>query len=196
MCSYCHNPELIFADGEIVSEEEFFAMIAENRHMLDGVCVSGGEPCLQLGLPEFLSKLKKLGLKIKLDTNGSAPEMLSRVLRERLVDYVAVDIKSSWENYSRVARLASVTDKVKKSLSIIYESGVNCEFRTTIFPGVHTIQDFIAIAGYLKPGSKYFIQNIKCDKTLELISMEQSLFADEVANELKLRFLQLVIGSR
>ena len=196
MCPYCHNPELLFADGETVSEEDFFAMLAENRHMLDGVCVSGGEPCLQSGLPEFLSKLKKLGLKVKLDTNGSVPEMLSRVLSQRLVDYVAMDIKSSWENYSRVARLVSAADKVKNSLSIIYEARVDCEFRTTIFPGVHTIQDFIAIAGYLEPKSKYFIQNIKRDKTLEPISAEQNLFADEVANELKSRFPHLIIGSR
>ena len=196
MCSYCHNPELIFAEGETISEEDFFAMLAENRHMLDGVCVSGGEPCLQLGLPEFLSKLKKLGFKVKLDTNGSVPEMLSRVLKEGLVDYVAMDIKSSWENYSRVARLVSVADKVKNSLSIIYESGVNCEFRTTIFPGVHTIQDFVAIAGCLKPGSKYFIQNIRRDKTLEPISAEQNLFSDEVANELRMCFPHLIIGSR
>jgi len=196
MCSYCHNPELIFADGETVSEEDFFSMLAENRHMLDGVCVSGGEPCLQSELPEFLSKLKKLGLKVKLDTNGSVPEMLSRVLREKLVDYVAMDIKSSWENYSRVARLTSAADKVKNSLSIIYEEGVDCEFRTTIFPGVHTIQDFISIAGYLEPKSKYFIQNIKRDKTLEPIFAEQDLFADEVANELKKIFPYLIIGSR
>jgi len=196
MCSYCHNPELIFADGETVSEEDFFSMLAENRHMLDGVCVSGGEPCLQSELPEFLSKLKKLGLKVKLDTNGSVPEMLSRVLREELVDYVAMDIKSSWENYSRVARLTSAADKVKNSLSIIYEEGVDCEFRTTIFPGVHTIQDFISIAGYLEPKSKYFIQNIKRDKTLEPIFAEQDLFADEVANELKKIFPYLIIGSR
>jgi len=196
MCSYCHNPELIFTDGETVSEEEFFAMLAENRHMLDGVCVSGGEPCLQSGLPEFLSKLKKLGLKVKLDTNGSVPEMLSHVLREELVDYIAMDIKSSWESYSRVARLASVADKIKDSLSIIYEANIDCEFRTTIFPGVHAMQDFISIAGYLKPGSKYFIQNIKRDKTLEPISAEQSLFSDEVANELRMCFPHLIIGSR
>ena len=196
MCSYCHNPELIFEDGETVSEEDFFSMLAENRHMLDGVCVSGGEPCLQSGLPEFLSKLKKLGLKVKLDTNGSVPEMLSCVLKEGLVDYVAMDIKSSWENYSRVARLASVALKVKNSLSIIYEEGVDCEFRTTIFPGVHTMQDFISIAQCLKPGSKYFIQNIKLDKTLEPISTEQNLFADEVANELKKYFPYLIISGR
>jgi len=196
MCPYCHNPELLSADGDIVIEEDFFSMLLENRNMIDGVCVSGGEPCLQSGLPDFLSRLREYGFKIKIDTNGSVPEMLNRVLRERLVDYVAMDIKSSWENYSLIACIPGVAEKVKQSLTILQQSHIDYEFRTTIFPGTHTLGDFIAIAGYLKEGSKYFIQNIKLEKTLEAIPERQNLWAVDIADELKNRFPRLIIGYR
>ncbi|MFA5052926.1 MAG: anaerobic ribonucleoside-triphosphate reductase activating protein [Parcubacteria group bacterium] len=196
MCPYCHNPELLSAEGGIVLEEEFFSMLFANRRMLDGVCVTGGEPCLQLELPEFLSKLKDMGFKVKLDTNGSEPDMLGFILDKGLADYVAMDIKSSWENYSRIARPDSSADKVKKSLAVLQNSRTDHEFRTTIFPGVHTMDDFLSIAGYLKDGSKYFVQNIKREKTLEEIFAETDLFAENVAEELGNRFPKLLIDHR
>ncbi|MFA4999628.1 MAG: anaerobic ribonucleoside-triphosphate reductase activating protein [Parcubacteria group bacterium] len=196
MCPYCHNPELISMEGNVVLEEEFFSMLLKNRRMLDGVCVSGGEPCLQPALPEFLSKLKDLGFKIKLDTNGSEPDMLAFVLRKGLVDYVAMDVKSSWKNYPLVTHRKHAAVNAKKSLAILGDSGIDHEFRTTIFPGVHTIDDFISIAGYLRNGSKYFIQNIKREKTLTEITAESDLFAKDIAEKLESRFPNLLIGNR
>jgi len=196
MCPYCHNPELIPVDGGTVLEEEFFSVILENRKMLDGVVVTGGEPCLQPGLPEFLSKLKDFGFKVKLDTNGSEPEMLKFILSRGLADYVAMDIKSSWENYHRVAAPKGIAEKVKKSLSILNYSKTDHEFRTTILPGVHAMSDFVSIAGELGDGAKYFIQDVKLTKTLSEITAPSEFSASDVAEELKSRFSGLIIGHR
>lgn len=196
MCPYCHNPELIAVDGGTVLEEEFFSVILENRKMLDGVVVTGGEPCLQPGLPEFLSKLKDFGFKVKLDTNGSEPEMLRFILSRGLADYVAMDIKSSWENYHRVAAPKGIAEKVKKSLSILNSSKTDHEFRTTMLPGVHAMSDFVSIAGELGDGAKYFIQDVKLAKTLSEITAPSEFSASDVAEELKSRFSGLIIGHR
>jgi len=196
MCPYCHNPELISAKGGVVLESDFFTMLLENKQMIEGVCVSGGEPCLQSDLPEFLSKLKNIGFKVKLDTNGSNPEMLANIINANLADYVAMDIKSSWENYHLIARPKDIVLKVKQSLAIIQKSNIDYEFRTTIFPGTHTVNDFIAIAGYLKINNKYFIQDVKREKTLEKIPMSQTFYAEDIVAILQSRYPDLIISYR
>ncbi len=196
MCPYCHNPELISAEGGVVLESDFFTMLLENKKMIDGVCVSGGEPCLQTDLPEFLLKLKNMGFKVKLDTNGSKPEMVTAIINANLADYIAMDIKSSWENYHLIARPKDIVSKVKQSLAIIQQSNIDYEFRTTIFPGAHTMDDFIAIAGYLKKDNKYFIQDMKREKTLEKISGSQTFFAADIVAMLISHFPHLTIGYR
>lgn len=196
MCPYCHNPELISVEGGLVLEEEFLSLLLENRKMLDGVVITGGEPCLQPGLPEFMSKIKDYGFKIKLDTNGSEPDMLAFILSKGLADYVAMDIKSSWENYPKVAHPVGAADKVKKSLAAIQSSKVDHEFRTTIFPGTHTMEDFISIAGELSDGAKYFIQDIKLAKTFSEISSFSEFYSADVAEELKKRYPRLIVGHR
>jgi pyruvate formate lyase activating enzyme len=196
LCPYCHNPELIPSEGGVILEEDFFSMLLENKKMLDGVVVSGGEPCLQPGLPEFLSKIKDYGFKVKLDTNGSEPEMLEFILKRGLADYVAMDIKSSWENYPKVTKVTHAADKAKKSLGVLGKSKTDHEFRTTILPGAHTLDDFIAIAKELPANSKYFIQDIKLDKTYAEISAPSDFFAEDVARELKDAFSELIIEYR
>ncbi len=196
MCPYCHNPELIPIEGGTVLEEEFLSMLLENRKMLDGVVVSGGEPCLQPGLPEFLSKIKDYGFKVKLDTNGSEPGMLKFVISRGLADYVAMDIKASWDNYPSVVSAPDAALKVKRSLSVLKSSNIDHEFRTTILPGAHAMEDFISIAGELEDGAKYFIQDIKLEKTLSEISSPLQFSAAEVADELRTRFPKLIIGYR
>jgi pyruvate formate lyase activating enzyme len=195
-CPYCHNPELIPLEGGVILEEDFFSMLIENRKMLDGVVVTGGEPCFQSKLPEFLSKIKDYGFKVKLDTNGSRPKILEFILKRGLADYVAMDIKSSWGNYPNISKNINAAEKAKKSLSIIQESRIDHEFRTTIFPGVHTINDFISIAGELKEGEKYFIQNIQIAKTYSEIFSNQDFFAEDIAEEIKKRYPKLIIGHR
>jgi pyruvate formate lyase activating enzyme len=196
LCPYCHNPELIPSEGGVILEEEFFSMLLGNRKMLDGVVVSGGEPCLQPGLPEFMSKIKDYGFKVKLDTNGSEPEMLGFILKKGLADYVAMDIKSSWENYPKITLVADAALKTKKSLAILSESKIDHEFRTTILPGAHTLGDFISIAEELPAKSKYFIQDIKLDKTYAEVSANSDFFAEDIARELEIAFPELIIGHR
>jgi len=196
MCPYCHNPELIPSEGEVILEEDLFAMLLENRKMLDGIVVTGGEPCLQPGLPEFLSRIKDYGFKIKLDTNGSEPEMLEFILKKGLADYVAMDIKASWKNYPKITPLDHAAEKVKKSLAVLSESKADREFRTTIFPGAHTMNDFILIAKELPAESKYFIQDIKLDKTYAKITAPSDFFAEDVVRELKGDFPELIIEYR
>jgi pyruvate formate lyase activating enzyme len=200
LCPFCHNPELIPPSGNgMILESDVLNFLSDNLKMLEGVCVTGGEPTGRSDLPEFIRKIRSLGLAVKLDTNGSSPEMIANLLSLDLVDYIAMDIKAAWENYPRAIRslhAAAAAEKVKKSLSLISGSGIDHEFRTTVFPGVHSMDDFVSIAGYLHDGEKYFIQNIRLDKTLDEIVSEERLSASAIAGELKKVFPHLHIDWR
>ena len=200
LCPFCHNSELIPARGNgMILENDVLLFLSDNLKMLEGVCVTGGEPTGQSDLPEFIEKIKNLGLAVKLDTNGSSPETLKSIFSRNLVDYVAMDIKAAWENYPLAIKSPCADDyarKVKDSLLVIMDSGVDHEFRTTVFPGVHKTDDFISIAGYFRDGEKYFIQNIRLDKTLENINSEEKLSASEIAGEIGGLFPKLRVDWR
>ena len=161
-CPFCHNASLVKGTPDRLSEEELFAFLKKRSGLLDGVCVTGGEPCLHEDLPELLGKIRALGYKIKLDTNGSRPEMLRRLLKEGLVDYVAMDIKNSPEKYALTCGISeSPWERVKESLALLKESGVAFELRTTLVKGYHTPDDLAAIGRAVAPVPLYFLQSFE-----------------------------------
>lgn len=146
-CGYCHNPSLVVPEllhrEPDVSPEEVFAYLSMRRGWLDGVVVTGGEPTLQKDLPDFLERVQALGLRVKLDTNGTHPEVLFELFRKKLVNFVALDVKHfvTREDYARVTPTitAAETEAIRRTLALLREHGeVAREFRTTLIPGVHT----------------------------------------------------------
>jgi pyruvate formate lyase activating enzyme len=154
-CGYCHNPELVLPEqfaGEIPTEE-ILEFLASRRGLLDGVAISGGEPTMQADLPEFIRKVRALGFRIKLDTNGTNPEMLRQLIDEGLVDFVAMDIKGPLEKYVQIAARPVDLEAIQTSIRLI--KTVDHEFRTTIVRSQLEPRDFEEI-GYLVQGAKRF----------------------------------------
>ncbi len=161
LCPFCHNAPLVTkpSDAEDISEEEILYFLKKRTGILDGVCITGGEPLLHPTLPDFIKKVKALGYKVKLDTNGSFPERLISLVDEGLVDYVAMDVKNSFEKYSITAGCDVDIDKIKESIDFLLTGKVEYEFRTTVTKELHTIQDIEKIAKNIQGADKYFIQN-------------------------------------
>lgn len=169
-CSYCHNPELIpIKKTSDINADFIIECLKSRQNIIEGVCISGGEPTLHPDLPDFIRRIKNLGILVKLDTNGVHPKMIASIIQEGLVDYFAMDIKAPWSKYEAIIKVENpvIAENCKKTLRIIQNSCVDHEFRTTVFPPVHTEDDFIEMAGYLRPAEKYFIQNIRYEKTLD-----------------------------
>ena len=163
-CPFCHNGELVLDPGALppIPEEEVLAHLNKRRTVLDGVCISGGEPTLDPDLTSFLAKVRETGLSIKLDTNGYRPEVLRRVIDEGLVDYVAMDIKAGRDNYANACGLPNIDmAKIEESVGILASSGIGHEFRTTSEKGLHSLEDFKAIAAWLLGSSQDFLQDYK-----------------------------------
>lgn len=163
-CPFCHNADLLLHPeaSMLISEEEIFSFLKKRRKVLTGVCITGGEPTLQPDLPEFISKIRHLGYKVKLDTNGYRPEVLSVLLQDDLLDYIAMDIKSGFQHYARVSGIPKLkTDLIKESVSLIESSGIPYEFRTTVVKELHEEADFYEISHMLSPKSPYYIQSFK-----------------------------------
>ena len=142
--------------------EEVMGVLRKRRGMLDGVCITGGEPTLTSDLREFILRVRELGYLVKLDTNGYRPEVLENLLAEGLLDYVAMDIKSSPENYARVAGLPGLDlQRIRHSVELLMGAGVDYEFRTTVAQGLHTREDIEAIGRWLQGCRRYFLQNYR-----------------------------------
>ena len=160
-CPFCHNASLVvdIPKEAQISEEEFFAFLQKRIGILDGVCVSGGEPLLQPDIEQFIRKIKDMGFAVKLDTNGSFPEKLINLLEEGLIDYVAMDIKNSPETYAFTAGTEKLDiEAVQKSVAYLKEEHVPFEFRTTVVKHYHSKESFEEIGKWLVGTEKYFLQ--------------------------------------
>ena len=161
-CPFCHNASLVVdipKEAEI-SEEEFFAFLQKRKGILDGVCVSGGEPLLQPDIEQFIRKIKDMGFAVKLDTNGSFPNKLIHMVEQGLVDYVAMDIKNSPETYAFTSGTEALDiEAIKKSVSYLKEGHVPFEFRTTVVKRYHSKESFEEIGEWISGTEKYFLQN-------------------------------------
>lgn len=161
-CPFCHNPLLVTKTDEAdeYNEEEFFKFLGKRRGVLDGVCVTGGEPLMQSDAGEFISKIKAMGYKVKLDTNGTFPDRLEEILKSGSVDYVAMDLKNSPERYAQTVGIQGFDlTKITRSIEILKASGVEHEFRTTVVSPLHSAESIKGAAGMIEGTSKYFLQN-------------------------------------
>ncbi len=160
LCPFCHNALLVNESGEEnYATEEILAFLEKRKGLLDGVCISGGEPLLQQGIEEFIEQIKNMGYSVKLDTNGSFPEKLIAIVEKGLVDYVAMDVKNCIEKYPLSVGIDNFDTKtIEKSIDFLLEGKVDYEFRTTIVEQHHNIQDIEALAKRIKGAKRYFLQ--------------------------------------
>ncbi|MDD4706290.1 MAG: anaerobic ribonucleoside-triphosphate reductase activating protein [Bacilli bacterium] len=159
-CNYCHNSSLISFDKECLNEKKIFEFLEKRKKILDGVVISGGEALLQKDIKFFIKKVKDMGFKIKLDTNGSYNEKLKELLDEGLVDYVAMDIKHDKDHYSFITGFKKFDyDSVKMSIKLLESSNIEYEFRTTIVKEFHDLKSIENICQLINKKSKYYLQN-------------------------------------
>lgn len=158
-CPFCHNASLVVRDsGEAIAEEEIFDFLRARRGRLSGICISGGEPTLQPDLERFIRRVRELGYAVKLDTNGYSPDVLLRLISEGLLDYIAMDVKTSRERYSEVAGVEVDVSKIEQSAALVMRSGIPYEFRTTVVKELHTEEDFVKISEWLAGADQFYIQ--------------------------------------
>ena len=180
-CPFCQNPELVLEPEKqpSIAEGEFFGFLEERRKWIDGVCITGGEPTIWPGLPDFIKKIKSMGFFVKLDTNGSNPEMLEVLLKENLLDYISMDIKAPPEKYEAAAGVKVEMEKIKKSAELIRNSGVEYEFRSTILPKIHAKEDLLKIGNWLEGSRKFSIQQFRNEKTIDPAFQREKTFSRE-----------------
>ena len=192
-CGFCHNPELVNRSGEQIeiAEKEFFEFLKEKQGLIDGVCITGGEPTIYPDLIDFIKKIRSMEFLIKLDTNGSNPEVLEKLFAEKLLDFVAMDIKTSAEKYEKIHPVKSrdagspeaIFNRVKKSVEIIKNSGIDYEFRTTVVPGLVEKEDIEKIGKWLKGAKKIALQQFRNQKVLDEKFKKTQPYSDKAIKE-------------
>lgn len=159
-CPFCHNGDLVTGKAEAaISTEEFFRFLKKRQGILDGVCITGGEPLLQPDLEAFIREIRSLGYSVKLDTNGSMPDRLEDLAEKGLLDYVAMDLKNSPEHYGTTIGIEGYdTGEVDRSIRFLMEGDVPCEFRTTVVREFHQRTDFEAMGQWIRGAERYYLQ--------------------------------------
>ncbi|MFA6428848.1 MAG: anaerobic ribonucleoside-triphosphate reductase activating protein [Candidatus Buchananbacteria bacterium] len=174
-CRFCYNPQLVkpkvIKQAKLLSQTEVLDFLASRRRYLEGVCISGGEPTVQKDLKSFCQQLKKLGYAVKLDTNGLKPEVVRQLIEKKLVDYVAMDIKAPLAKYTKVVGKTIATKKIKESIKLLLawqatSPEVIVEFRSTLVPGLHKIEDVKQMAKLIAGAPVYYLQNFICPGSL------------------------------
>ncbi|MDI9569722.1 MAG: anaerobic ribonucleoside-triphosphate reductase activating protein [Pseudomonadota bacterium] len=188
-CPYCHNPELVDPRrfGKTIPAEDILAFLSGRRGKLDAVTVTGGEPTLQRGLADFLTRVKEMGFLVKLDTNGAAPAILARLLEKGLVDYIAMDVKGPLDKYAAITGVAVDAGVIVASVSLISASGIAHEFRTTLAAPFLTPEDVVVTAGLIPSRSRYVLQRFAPAEHLAPGLGEKNRFTDEEIDVVKSR---------
>jgi pyruvate formate lyase activating enzyme len=166
-CPYCHNPRLVSPHAAVDGWAAIVSHIYSKRAWLDGVVVTGGEPTEDPDLPSLLSAIAEMGMPVKLDTNGTHPEVLRHLLSEGLVSYVAMDVKATWAGYGRATGRADVADAAAESVRLLIASRIDHEFRTTVYPDAVTLDELPAIASTLAGGRLFALQQYRPTETLD-----------------------------
>ncbi len=189
-CPFCHNAPLVkgFNALPYLTEKEVFDYLEKRKGILDGVCITGGEPTLHPDLPILMEKIKNLGYKVKLDTNGTSPELVKTIDKNGLCDYFAMDIKNDRESYVKIIGFDSYdTKKVEQTVDYFLNKKSNYEFRTTLINEFHKKENIVKIAEWIKGANKYFLQKFKLG--------ENCLDADNLSpvdNQTTLEFLEIL----
>ena len=188
-CGFCYNPELVLPEKikehPKISEDFIFDFLKERQGMLEGVVITGGEPTIQRDLPDFLKKIKNLGYSVKLDSNGSNPEMLKELIDKKLIDYIALDIKGPREKYQKITGAEVDLEKIKKSVELAKNSNIDYEFRSTILPIVHTKEDIVNMAKWISGAKVYYLQQFRPEKTLDPKYEKYKPFSQEQLKEIQ-----------
>jgi len=170
-CPWCYSSELVLPEKikkqPKIPEKEFFKFLKERKKLLEGLVLCGGEPTLNKKLPNFIKKIKKLGYLVKIDTNGSNPKILKKLIKDKLIDYVAMDIKVPKEKYQKILGKNIKVKDIEESIKILKKEKVDYEFRTTVVPTVHTKEDILKIARWIGPAKRYYLQNFRPEKTVD-----------------------------
>ena len=163
LCPFCHNSSLVTGEAAEIPQEEVFDYLTKRKGLVDAVCITGGEPTMQKGLREFIEKVRALGYRVKMDTNGTNPALLKELLEEGLLDYVAMDIKTDFEHYEEVTGVSNpaLLNKVKESVRILKTLAPDYEFRTTVMAEYHSDKNYQAIADIVKGAKRFFVQKFK-----------------------------------
>jgi pyruvate formate lyase activating enzyme len=190
-CPFCQNSSLVLNKSHEkgnYSEDEVLAYLKKRQGILQGIVISGGEPTIQKNLKDFIKNVKKLRYDVKLDTNGSNPNLLRELIDEKLIDYVAMDIKNSFLRYSETAGKKIVEDKIKESIKILKENKIDFEFRTTISKELHDYESIKKICEYIGKDTKYFLQNYNDSDTV----LQRGLhgFTDSELEEFRIKLIK------
>ncbi len=180
-CAYCHNPELVDPDlfQQSIPEHDIFSFLKRRKGKLDAVTITGGEPTIQADLAEFIQRIKEIGYLVKIDTNGSRPDMLQKLFDQNLLDYIAMDVKAPLEEYAKIAKSNVEPDQIKQSIETIMASGVPYEFRTTLVNGLLKEAELKRIVGFIKDARLYVLQRFVPSKSLKKTFSRQSTYSDE-----------------
>jgi len=167
-CHFCYNPQLVVPqkDYPSITEDSLFGFLEKRRGKIDSAVITGGEPTLHPDLPEFIKKIKDFSYLIKLDTNGTNPAMLAKLLREKLIDYIAMDLKAPLKKYNLVTGVETPLNNIKKSVKIIMRSGIPYEFRTTVVPIFHNKTDIAKMGEIIKGAEKWYLQKFQSNVNL------------------------------
>ncbi|PIU10942.1 anaerobic ribonucleoside-triphosphate reductase activating protein [Candidatus Kuenenbacteria bacterium CG08_land_8_20_14_0_20_37_23] len=172
VCGFCHNPELVTCINKekAIEEEKIFRFLQKRKKVLDAVVITGGEPTMHKDLPRFIKQIREIGYLIKIDTNGSNPYMLEKLIKSNLVDYVAMDIKAPEISYQKVTNASIDFSKIMRSIRIIMKSAKDYEFRSTILPILHIKEDLIAMAKMIHGAKRYYLQKFEPAKKMNDIA--------------------------
>ena len=182
-CPFYHNSGLVTNNYNEISFDSIYEYLKKRIGILDGVCITGGEPLIHADIKDYIKKIKDLGYLVKIDTNGCNPKLLKELIDLKLVDYIAMDIKNIYSKYDITSGVKVNIDNIKKSISIIENSGIDYEFRTTIVKEFHSTQDIKEILSYISSNSNYYIQNFK--NSNDVFNRNLSSFSEKELVEMK-----------
>ena len=185
LCPFCHNALLVnrISEAQEIDEEEIISFLNKRKGVLEGIVITGGEPLLHPELENFISRVREIGYKVKLDTNGSLPDRLKDLVSKGLLDYVAMDIKNSFEKYPQTVGTDRVNiQDIEESIDFLLAGSVPYEFRTTLTAELHTPQDIVSIARRIEGAERYFLQNFK--DSGDLVGSGNSPVSDEILEEM------------
>lgn len=182
-CPFCHNSGLVVPeqmDGTALSDDEIFEFLKKRKGVLDGVAITGGEPLLHADMPEFLERIKALGYRVKLDTNGSNPKLLKEIVREKLADRIAMDIKNAPDEYDKATGVKSDMAAITESKDFLLGGDCDYEFRTTVVKGIHTKESLVRAAKWIAGAKEYYLQQFKDSGSILNITGLKAFEKDEM----------------
>lgn len=188
-CGYCQNPELVLPERiqgqKPITEERIISFLKKRKKLLDGLSISGGEPTIQPGLKSFIKRVKELGYLVKLDTNGTNPEIVKDLISEKLIDYIAMDVKSTYQSYNNVTRVHVNFKSLENTINLLKKAPIEYEFRTTVIPMFHTDEEIEKIAQSIKGAKIWYLQQFQNKTTLDPKFRKILSYSDDVLERFK-----------